>query len=54
MQAVLLGGRDAGLVLPVELDGLIRARELPGRQAPPPPNAIPAPKAPAIVRALRR
>ena len=32
MQSVLLGGGDAGLVLAVELDGLVRVRELSGRQ----------------------
>jgi len=32
VQPVLLGGRDARLVLPVELDRLIRFRKLPGRQ----------------------
>ena len=32
VQSVLLGGCDAGLVLPVELDGLVRVRELLGRQ----------------------
>ena len=54
MQPVLLRGRDTGLVLTVELDGLSGIRKGACREGTASPQRNPAPKAPTSARAFRR